>query len=212
MRNEGTSKSQGRPKCKKNASLEAAAGQNAKQNASLETEAGQNAKKMQKKHKKKQKQRKKNAKKKHANATGNGQFFSFLMISAMTANCCMFFAFFCVFFLCFGRPLFPGLHFFCILAGRRFQACVFFAFWSSLGFRCASFSHFAGPRPLQPRKCKKNAKQNSSTPVNTKKMQSKIQAGQQTRKKKRKQQMQKKCNTKNMQTADAKKTQNKCKT
>ena len=121
---------------------------------------------------------------------------------AVSWSICMFFAFFCVFafffaffaffacFLRFGRPLFPGLHFFCILAGRGFQAFVFFAFWSSLGFGCACASHFAGSRPFQP-----------------KRMQSKIQAGQQTRKK-RKQQMQKKCNTKKMQTTDAKKTQN----
>ena len=123
-----------------------------------------------------------------------------------------------MFFLgCFGRPLFPGnarklLHFFAFFC-VCFQACIFFAFvlhfgrprlpglrfffafWSSLGLRCAAFSHFAGSRPLQPKKMQKKSKAQFKQASKHKKMQSKIQAGQQTRKK-CKQQMQKKCNTK----------------
>ena len=54
-------------------------------------------------------------------------------------------------FCVFGRTLFAGLHFSCILAGRRFQACLFFSFWSSSGFGCTFFAHFAGSRPPQPK-------------------------------------------------------------
>ena len=105
-----------------------------------------------------------------------------------------FFLLFFDFFLRFGRPLFLGLHLFCILAGRGFQACVFFAFWSSLGFRCAFVSHFAGSRPFQPKRMQKQCKAQFKQASKHKKKQSKILAGQQTRKT-RKQQMQNKCNT-----------------
>ena len=47
-----------------------------------------------------------------------------------------------------------------ILAGCPFQACLFFAFWSSSGFGCTFFSHFAGPGRISPKTCKQkcNAK------------------------------------------------------
>ena len=119
-------------------------------------------------------------------------FAFFLHFFCVCFQACIFFAF----VLHFGRPRLPGLRF-----------C--FAFWSSLGLRCAAFSHFAGSRPLQPKEMQQKCKAQFKQASNTKKMQSKIQAGQQTRKnanskcktnathKKCKQQMQK--NAKEMQ-------------
>ena len=98
-----------------------------------------------------QKKKQKNAKQMRM-LPGHCQFSRLLMISATTAS--------------FGRPLFAGLHFSCILAGRRFQACLLFAVWSSSGFGCTFFSHFA--LCLSPKTCKTNATLNSDTAANTK--------------------------------------------
>ena len=116
---------------------------------------------------------------------------------------CIFFCIFVALFLRFGRPLFPGLLFFLHfgrprLPGLRF----FFAFWSSLGFRCAFVSHFAGPRPLQPKRMQKQCKATFKHASKHKTCKAKFK--QASKHEKNKQQMQKMQHTK-MQTEDAKK-------
>ena len=107
-------------------------------------------------------------------------------------------AFFCIFFA-FWPASVSRVAFFCILAGRRFQDCVFLHFGRSQDLGVPFFLHFAGPRASQPTKMQKqcNAKFRQGS----------------KRKKKRKQQMQKNATRKKMQTANAKKNANsKCKT
>ena len=209
MRNKGTSKSQGRPTCKKKKRKPGIPGRpkckKNKKNASLETEAGQNTNKNTK-----------------TNAKAMQKFAVIAEISvswSICIFCVVFFAFslrFSAFLLHCFFAFWPAsvsrlafFFFFCILAGQGFQACVFFFFlhfgrpWDS---DVPSFRILPGLGRFSRKECKNNAKHNSSRPTNTKKKQSKIQAGQQTRKK-HKQQMQNKCNKK-MQTADAKKEKN----
>ena len=156
MRKGSTSKSQGRPKFRKKHKPGSRGWPECQKNASLETGAGQNTKKCKNKFKKQAKTC--NTMQKHlqktANATGNGQFFSFLVISAMPANFC----FFCIFFVPVSKVALFLHVFFCILAGRGFQACVFFCILVV----------------LSPKKCKKNAEHNSSTPATHQKCKAKF--------------------------------------
>ena len=196
MQKKGKPGSGGRPKCKKNASLEA--------------EAGRNTKKTKTHAKKRKKKKSKTNAKKHANAPGNCIFSVFPHFGNDRKRLQLFFLHilrFC-FFLVWPASV-SGLALFFAFWPAAASRLAFFACWSSLGVRCASFSNFAGPRPLQPRKCckakfkhaskhkKTHAKQNSSRPANTKKRQAANAKKQQHKK---------------MQTADAIKKQNKCKT
>ena len=175
MRKGGTSKPQGRPKCKKHASLEAAAGQNAKK-----MQAWKQTQKMKKKMQKFAGIAEITENLKNWPFPGAFAFFCMFFCICLLFFAC--FAFFLPFFVSVSRLAFFFCIFFAFWPAAASRLAFFFAFWSSLGFRCASFSHFAGSRPLQPKKMqkkckaqfkqaskhKKNAKQNSSRPANTK--------------------------------------------
>ena len=201
MRKRGTSKSQGRPKCKK------------KKTASLEAAAGQNAKHMQKMQAWKQRSAKTQKIKTTAKVCGIAEIIkklpfpgAFAFFASFLQCVCVVFALFfdfvfCVLAgLCFQACIF--LHVFCILAGRGFQACVFLHFGRPWDLDVPPFRILPGLGRFSPKKMqkqckaqfkqaskhKKNAKQNSSRPANTKKMQT---ANAKTRQhKKCKQQMQ----------------------
>ena len=88
----------------------------------------------------------------------DGHFFRFFMVSAMAANFCIIYIYI---FLRFGRSLFPGWHVFGILAGRRFRACVSFAFLVVLGLLVAFCPASAAPAQKMQQACSAKCRQGS---------------------------------------------------
>ena len=108
----------------------------------------------------------------NANAAGNGQVFQILYGFGSEGKLC-------ISACCFAAA--SGLS-------------LFFAFWTFSGFRCGFFSHFAGPRPPQPKMMQKKCNAKFKQGSNHKKLQT-ANAKKNAQHKKCKQQMQKACKT-----------------